>query len=72
VNLELSKGSVEVAKYYKEETGFTHLKDDMICRYPMSVANKELGNFGVGVYFYLDYFKSFAKLFFLMSLLMIP
>ncbi len=40
----------------------------MIKRYDMNVENMELASFGIGIYFYLDFMKFFARIFFLMSL----
>lgn len=48
--------------------GFTYLENEKIKRYPVSVNNKELRKYGIGLYLYLDFYKSFAKMFFLMSL----
>ena len=68
--VDYAKGDVEHAKLYKEEMGFTYLDGDRIRRYGMCVDNHKLRSFGIGIYFYLDYFKSFAKLLFFMSLFM--
>ena len=62
---------METAKLYKEEMGFTYMDGELIKRYDMSVENKKLSNFGVGMYLYLDYFKSMSKVLFVMSLFMI-
>ena len=35
----------------------------------MRIENKKLGSFGIGVYFYLDYFKAFAGVLFTMCLI---
>jgi len=70
VEVDLSKGDYAIAELYAEEMDFTYLKNDLIQRYDMSVENMELSSFGIGVYFYLDFMKSFCKIFFLLSLMM--
>lgn len=35
----------------------------------MGIENKKLGSYGIGVYFYLDYFKAFAGVLFTMCLI---
>jgi hypothetical protein len=44
----------------------------MIKRYKMNVEDIKLSEFGIGTYFYLDFMKKFAAIFFLMTLIMIP
>ena len=48
--------------------GFTYIEDGKIKRYPLSVPNKDLRKYGIGLYLYLDFYKSFAKMFLIMSL----
>lgn len=72
MTLDQTKGDLEIAKLYALETGYTYVEGDMVKRYKMSVKNEELSSFGIGLYFYLDFFKSFAKLLVFMSLCMIP
>ena len=63
-------GNINQAKLFKEEKGFTYKEDGRIKRFGIFEDIRKLKSFGIGVFFYLDYFKSFGLLLFFMSLFM--
>jgi len=70
--MEVEVGNVDDAIQYARESGYTYYEDGEMKRYKMNVDNKIFETFGIGVFYYVDYLKSFALVFFIMSLVMLP
>ena len=58
VKLNYAQGDLDTAIQYYEKSGFTYLEGDEVKRYRILTDNFEFSSFGIGIYYYLDFYKS--------------